>query len=149
MSFLVKNYMNKSVRTVDMEASVAEASRIMMERRIGYLIALENTRPVGIVTGCDLVVRVMARERDPSKIRVSEVMSTPLVVLDPDTTVEDAARTMAKHGKRRLPVVRGDRLYGVFSAWDLAKHFNEYEDRVARDIVGSMPLFLQDDISIS
>ena len=130
MSFQIKNYMRKDIATIDVEYTAAEASKMMMDKVIGYLIVLERGKPTGIVTERDLVLKIMAKQKDPLKVKVSEIMSTPLVTIDPDTTLEDAVSTMVKHGIRRLPVVRQDILYGVFTARDLAKHFNEYENRV-------------------
>jgi CBS domain-containing protein len=146
MSQIVKDYMNRNVATVSAEAFVVQASKIMMENHSGYLIVLEKTQPVGIVTENDLVVKVMAKEREPSNVRVSEVMSAPLIIADPDTTVQEAARTMAKHGIRRLPVVRDNHIHGIFTTRDLTKHLNEFLDRVVRDIT-SVALIPQYDAS--
>lgn len=145
MPYLVRNYMRKDVPTVDVGASAVEASKIMMEKRLGYLIVLEKAQPTGIVTESDLVQKVMAKEKEPSKVKVSEVMSVPLITVDPDATVEDAVRTMAENRIRRLPVVRDNAICGAFTARDLAKHFNKYEDRVLRDIIRSASLFPLED----
>ena len=59
-----------------------------------------------MITERDLVQKVMAGEMDPSKVKVSEVMSTPLITVDPDATLEDGVNLMAKHGIQGLPVVR-------------------------------------------
>jgi CBS domain-containing protein len=130
--------MRRDIATSDAEASAFEASKIMLEKDIGYLIVLEKGQPAGIVTVRDLVMKVMAKGEDPSTVKISEIMSAPLVAIDPDATVEDAVETMVKHGIRTLAVVRDSILYGTFGARDLARHFNEYADRAARDIVKSM-----------
>ena len=140
MSYRIKDYMRKNIITVDAEASASTASKTMMENIVGYLIVLQNDQPAGIVTERDLVLKVMAKEREPLKVKVSEVMSTPLVTIDPDASVEDAVKTMVEHGIRRLPVVREGIIYGIFTARDLARHFNEYEDRVTKDIIRSMSM---------
>jgi CBS domain-containing protein len=135
MSYRIKDYMRKDIVLVNVEASAVEASKLMMEKNIGYLIVCEKSQPIGIVTERDLILKVMAREKDPSKVEVREIMSAPLISIDLDATVEEAVRTMAEHGIRRLPVVRGNIIYGMFTARDLAKHFNEYEESVSRDII--------------
>jgi CBS domain-containing protein len=106
MSYRVKNFMRSEIVTIDVEASAFEASKIMAEKGIGYLIALKKCQPIGIVTERDLVQKVMANKKDPSKVKVSEFMSTPLITIDPDASIGDAASTMAEKGIRRLPVVR-------------------------------------------
>jgi len=133
--------MRKDIATVDVGASAAEASKIMLEKNVGYLVVLEKAQPAGIVTERDLVLKIMAKGKNPLGVKVCEFMSKPLVSIDPDATVEEAVKTMTKHGIRRLPVVRNNILYGIFTARDLAKHFNEYEDRVTRDIIKHMSLF--------
>ena len=140
MSYRIKSYMRKNIVTVDAEASAAAASKTMKQNSVGHLIVLKNDRPAGIVTERDLVMKVMADERDPSKVKVSEFMSTSLITIDPDASVEDAVKIMVEKGIRRLPVVRDGILYGMFTARDLAQHFNEYEDRVTNDIIRSMSM---------
>ena len=135
MAYQVKTYMNKLIPTIMVDASALEASKEMLSKHRGYLIVLEKGRPNGILTERDLVRKVLAMEKDPRKVTASEVMSAPLITVDPDSSIEDAVGLMAKHGIRRLPVVREGILYGMFSARDLAQHFQEYEDRVTRDII--------------
>lgn len=141
MSYAVKDFMGKDVVTVDAGTSVTEGSRIMKEKGTGYLIVLESARLAGIVTERDLVEKVIADEREPSKTKVSEIMSTPLITVDPDVTLTEAVKTMAKHGIRKLPVIRDDTVYGILTARDIARHFPEYEERVVRDLVMSISHF--------
>ena len=138
MSYRIRNYMREDIVTADVGTSVFEASRIMLEKDIGYLIVLDKRKPVGIVTVRDLVMEVMAKARDPLKMKISEIMSSPLVTIDPDSDVQEAVETMVKHGIRTLAVVRDGTLYGTFGARDLARHFNEYSEIVTRDIIKSM-----------
>lgn len=65
-------------------------------------------------------------------------MPISLITIDPDASVSEAVRVMAKHGIRKLPVSRSNVLYGIFTARDVAKHFNEYEDRLTTDILKGM-----------
>jgi CBS domain-containing protein len=140
MSGRVKDYMERDFFEIDIEASALEASKTMMAKSSDYLLVLEKERPVGIVTDLDLVLKVMATEKDPSKVKVSEIMSTPLIMIDPDATVEEAIEVLIEHGIRRLPVARDDIFYGLFTGRDLGKHFQEYEERVAGDIIKHMSL---------
>jgi CBS domain-containing protein len=135
MSYPVKDYMRKDIATIDVEASAAEASKIMMEKNVGYAVVLEKSQPAGIITERDLVQKVMAKEKDPSMVEVGELMSTPLISIDPDATIEEAVRTMAENGIRKLPVVRSHIIYGIFTTRELAKNFNKYEERVTGDII--------------
>lgn len=138
LSYFVKNYMSKDVLSIDGGRPAVEASKIMKEKNIGQLIVLEKAQPAGIVTEKDLVLKVMALEKDPSKVKVFEIMSAPLITIDPDATLEEAVQLMVKNGIRRLPVVRAGIIYGIFTSRDLAKSFNEYEDKLTRNIIQSM-----------
>ncbi len=135
----VKNYMSKNISTISTEESATEASKTMSIDKVGYLIALEKGRPGGIVTERDLVLKVMAKDRNPRETKISECMSTPLVTIDPDKGIEEAVETMKKHGFRRLPVVKNNIIYGIFTARDLVEHFGEFEDKLTRDLLSFIP----------
>ncbi len=135
----VKDYMRDNISTISTESSAIEASKTMYNDKVGYVIALEKGHPVGIVTERDLVWQIMAEERNTRETKISEFMSTPLVTIDPDKSIEEAVETMKKHGLRRLPVVKDNIIYGIFTAKDLMDHFEELEDRLTRDLVRFMP----------
>lgn len=131
--------MRKNISTISTEASATEASKTMSTNKTGYIIALEKGRPVGIVTERDLVLKVMALDKNPKNTVVSDCMSSPLITIDPDKSIEEAVETMKKHGFRRLPVVKNNIIYGIFTARDLVEHFEEFEDKLTRDLVRFMP----------
>ena len=141
MSYHIKDYMSKDVVTIEMSESALAASKLMTEKEIGYIIVVSNSKPTGMITERDLVMRIMAKEKDPSKVKVSEVMSAPLITIDLNASVEDAVNMMAKYKIRRLPVVGENRIYGVFTTRDLTKNFSKYEDRVTRDLVGAQDFY--------
>ena len=141
MTYKVKDYMEKSIASIDAEASAFEASKMMTEDQRGYLIVLQRDQVLGIVTEKDLLRKVMAKGADPLKVKISEVMSTPLLVVDPDETIENAVKTMAENKVRRLPVMRTGILYGIFGDKELALHFNEYEDAITRDMLRHMTMY--------
>jgi CBS domain-containing protein len=141
MSYLVKDYMHTQLLTVNIDDSVLAVSKLMTEKGVGYAIALEKTKPAGIVTEKDLVTKVIAKEKDPSTVRVSQVMSTPLITIDLGATLEDAVKMMAKHGIRRLPVVKDNVVQGVFTSRDLTRHFSDYKEKVTRDIINACALY--------
>ena len=140
MSYRVKDYMSKDIVIIDVNASVSEAAKKMLEKDRGSLIVTKEGQPAGIVTERDLTRKVMAKERNPIKVKVSEIMSIPLITIDPDASIEEASQIMAKHSVRRLPVIRDNILYGMFTARILAQHFKEYEDKLTKDLVRSMSI---------
>jgi len=99
--------------------SVRDACRYMTDRRVGAVSVLDGSRLVGILSERDVMGRVVARELDPDRTRVSEVMTKDLVVAQAGESHEDGLRKMKQAGCRHLPVIEGDRLMGMVSQRDL------------------------------
>ena len=116
--------MTKNVITIDASKTVIEAADLMSQNNVGDLVVMDKDTPVGIVTERDLVRRVLA-ERKSLNIKVSEVMTTPLRVIDPDAPLKEAARRMVNKGIRRLPVIKDNQLVGIITATDFARHLSK------------------------
>jgi CBS domain-containing protein len=116
--------MTKNVVTIDANKTVVEAAALMSENDIGDLIVMDNNTPVGIVTERDFVRRVLA-EGKSTESKVSEVMTRPLKVIDPDAPIKEAARRMVNKRIRRLPVIKDNKLVGIITAADFAKHLSK------------------------
>ncbi|MBN1166652.1 MAG: CBS domain-containing protein [Methanospirillaceae archaeon] len=102
----VKEVMRSHVNTIDDNATVAEAAlRMCSKEPSGSCIVLRDSIPVGIVTEQDINCKVVARDKKPGKVLVKEIMTTPLITLHGDKTVEEAARLMTQKRVRRLPLV--------------------------------------------
>jgi CBS domain-containing protein len=120
----VKDLMTKDVLTIDANKTVIEAATLMSQNDIGDLVVMENNTPVGIVTERDFVRRVIAMGKSTTT-RVSEVMSTPLRVIDPEAPIKEAARRMVNKGIRRLAVIENNKLVGIITATDFARHLGK------------------------
>jgi CBS domain-containing protein len=116
----VEEIMSREVMMVDGGKSMMHAARVMGEHHIGSLLVRGPERPVGIVTERDLLTRVIAADKDPARVRISEVMSPRLICIKPQIAIREAARTMIKE-KGRLVVVDGRKLAGIVTASDLIK----------------------------
>lgn len=117
----VAEVMSQSPVVVSPEVTVADVAAVMKERDVGSIIVVNQGKPIGIVTEKDLVTKVVARDTLPSRVRVQEIMSAPLIVIDPMTEVADAARRMASMKIRRLPVVKGAELVGIITEADILR----------------------------
>ena len=104
---------------VGSEQTVREAARYMTDRRVGAVSVLEGTRLVGVLSERDVMARVVARQLDPDRTRVGDVMTKDLVVAQGTESHEEGLRKMKQAGCRHLPVVEGDRLVGMVSQRDL------------------------------
>ncbi len=128
--------MTKSIVTVEEDASVAEASLSMYNKRQGCAIVLRQGKPFGIVTDRDVTWKVAGKGLDPKNVKVAEIMSTPLITIDADADLSEAAKMMKKHKIWRLAVIKEDTLQGVLTAADIVNSLENYVDREMRDILG-------------
>ncbi|MCS7368950.1 MAG: CBS domain-containing protein [archaeon GBS-70-058] len=141
MVYTVKDFMTRTIYTIDCKASVLEAAKMMLSKNTGYLIVLDGGIPAGMIGERDIVFKVVALGKDPSNVKVGEIMSKPLITIDPDATISEAIDIMVKNGIRRIPVVKDGIIYGVFTTRDLMAHLKEYEDRLVRDLLRSLSRF--------
>lgn len=111
----VCDVMTPKVVTEDEETAVTKLSRDMEVRGIGSVVITRAGKPIGIVTDRDIAIKVIMKDRKASAITAKEIMSSPLVTIEPDAPVEKACELMADKGIRRLPVVEEDKLVGIIS----------------------------------
>ena len=116
----VKEVMTTGPITLDRDASLAEAARLMRDRGIGDVIVVEGDDAEGIVTDRDIVIRGVAEGADPNSTRLGQVVSGDLTSVAPDDPVERALELMSEKAVRRLPVLEGGKPVGVVSLGDLA-----------------------------
>src|SRR5262245_50461418 len=110
--------MTTRVLTAGPSATVGEAARLMLERRVGSILIVNGRRPIGILTGRDLV-RVTASGVDAAACPVSEYMTCDPDTTRPDEEAIDVFRRFALRGYRHVPVVEGGELVGIVSMRDL------------------------------
>ena len=132
----VAEAMSEIMVTVDDGASVAEASLQMYNKKEGYAIVLRQGNPVGILTDRDVTWNVAGKGLDPKFVKVAEVMSAPLITVDADADLLEAAKLMKKHDIWRLAVMKNNNLQGVLTAVDIVGSLENYVDREMRDILG-------------
>ena len=121
MSIQTRNIMVKEVITTTRDSTVEEAVKLMNEHEIGCLIVTENKKPIGIVTERDLLKRILAKSQILKKIRVEEVMSTPLISVEPDVEIGDASRLMFQKNIKKMPIVKKDKLLGLVTLTDILR----------------------------
>jgi CBS domain-containing protein len=117
----VVDVMVREVITVDENSTVKEAVDIMNEFQIGSLIVLEKGKAIGIVTERDFLRRVIGEGKDAKNTRVGEIMTTPLVVVEPSTDLEEAVKLMFQRKIKKLAVVDAKKLVGIVTLTDIAR----------------------------
>ncbi|MBX5320780.1 MAG: CBS domain-containing protein [Candidatus Bathyarchaeota archaeon] len=133
LSLKVEDVMVREVITIDENSTVKEAADVMNKFEIGCLIAVRKGKAVGIITERDLLKRVVAEAKDVNKTRVKDVMSSPLVVVEPYMDLEEAVKLMFQMKIKKLPVVDEKRLVGLVSLTDIAR-FQPQMIRILRQL---------------
>ena len=124
MMLTVKGFMTTNVITIGVNETVLYAAKLMHQQDVGDLVVMEGNLPKGIVTERDLVRRVMALKK-PLETKVSEIMTNPLITIEDNASLRDAARKMVKYKIRRLPVTNEKVLIGIIAASDFARHLSK------------------------
>jgi CBS domain-containing protein len=120
----VKDLMIKDVITIDLHKTILDAARLMDEKRIGCLVVMDEDVPVGIVTERDFVRRAVVNQLS-SSVEVSKIMSQPIITIDPDTSIREAARVMIQNKIRRLLVMKESKLVGIITSADFARQLSK------------------------
>jgi CBS domain-containing protein len=121
----VREVMTSQVVTLPRETTLAEAARTMREQDIGDIVVSDTSGPAGLVTDRDIVVRAVAERCDPSSTTIGEILTSDLITVRPDDTVQSAALLMRDHAVRRVLVCEDDRqLVGIVSIGDLAEEID-------------------------
>jgi len=109
------------VLQIEADASVFEAVKRMVEANVGSLLVTEAGEITGIVTERDYLRRVALEGRTDKETAVREIMSSPLIVVTPQTTIDECMALMTDRRIRHLPVVDGGEVVGVVSIGDVVK----------------------------
>jgi len=109
----VSMYSSTDYVSVSITDSVSSAARAMKEAGTGEALIVRDGEPVGIITERDVLYKVVAAGKDPTKTRVQEVMSSPVAWIANDAKVGDAIAKMTKLGVRRLAVLKGSKMVGM------------------------------------
>jgi CBS domain-containing protein len=117
--------MSKPLITIEKNASVLEAAKLMVRKNIGGLVVVNKEgRHVGILTERDIVNKVVSKELDCKKIPVSDVMTTDMITVDTSATVLDVTKLMTQHGFRRLIVLENGKPEGIITAKDVIQLYS-------------------------
>lgn len=125
MSLCVKDVMVREVITIDSEQSAKNAARLMAKFGISGLVVLREEELIGILTERDILTRVVASGQNPENITVKEIMTEPIIVVNPMMPLDKAVRIMFQEKIKKLPVVtkveENLRLVGILSLTDVAR----------------------------
>jgi CBS domain-containing protein len=124
----------REVFSIGPEAMVWDAARLMAEKKVGALLVMKEQRVVGIFSERDILNRVVLPAKDAKTTPLIEVMSTDMVYVPPDATINEALAIMTERRCRHLPVICEEKLCGLVSIGDCTRWVSRNQDYTIRHL---------------
>jgi CBS domain-containing protein len=115
------DHKGRALYSIEPEDPVLEAIRMMAEHHVGALLVMRGAELAGIVSERDYARKVVLLGRSSAETPVWQIMTSPVVTVLPDNTVQDCMRLMTERRIRHLPVKDGSRIAGMISIGDLVR----------------------------
>lgn len=126
--------MTEAIVTMNCDDTAEAAAKLMTGNPWNYVLILEKSQPIGIVTEHDLITKILATGRT-RKTPTHLIMSSPLITIDPDDDLMKACALMKRFNIKKLPVVRAGIIYGILTANDIVTKINSYVDKSNHDLL--------------
>lgn len=124
----------RALFSIEPEDPVLEAIRMMADRHVGALLVMRGTELAGIVSERDYARKVVLLGRSSAETPVWQIMSSPVVTVSLDTSVQDCMRLMTERRIRHLPVTEGGHVIGMISIGDLVKTVIEEQQQTIEQL---------------
>lgn len=126
---LTKELMTNDPACCTPDTPLSEVARLMVERDCGEIpVVDENRKPVGVITDRDITCRTVAEGKNPLELTAKDCMSSPVVTVTPETSINDCCKAMAEHQVRRVPIVdENGACCGMVSQADVAQRGSKDE----------------------
>ena len=124
----------REIYSITPDARVFDALKLMAEKNVGALVVIEGGRLAGIISERDYARKVILLSKSSHDIAVREIMTSKVITVNPDHTVEECMALMTGQRIRHLPVTEGDRLTGVLSIGDLVKEVIAEQEQTIKQL---------------
>jgi len=122
----VRHVIRKKLETIGPSSTAQEAAKRMRSKKISSLVVIERgDAPVGIVTERDLVRHVCSKDISSDSVLIQEIMSSPIVTIDVNASIEQAADKMIQNKVRHLLIVEDGKIYGIITPSDFTIYLTE------------------------
>lgn len=98
----VRDIMQKNVITIDQDKSALDASKMLSEKKISFLVVQKDSRPIGVITERDIVQKISSLDEKPSEFLLRDVMTQEFKWVNPEEDIENAIQKMLNNNIRRL-----------------------------------------------
>jgi signal-transduction protein with cAMP-binding, CBS, and nucleotidyltransferase domain len=135
MVLVARDIVEKEFLSLSRETTALEGARQMKAKRHGYAIIASSTgSPEGIVTEWDYLSKIVAEGRDPSHVKLGDIMTSDLVSVDANVGLDQVAQLMTQKGIRRVLVLKDRKVIGIITAAIMLSRLKEYVDKVSSTI---------------
>jgi len=114
-------FKGREVWSIDLDSSVYDAMRLMATKEIGALLVAKDNKSVGIISERDYARKIILKGRASDTTLVNEIMTSPIISVEPDCSIDDCMEIMTERRIRHLPVIKGEELLGLISMGDIVK----------------------------
>jgi len=128
--FAVRHIMTKNIISVKNNVSVAEAASVMVKNDIGSVVVTKDGKPVGIITERDILKRCCVGKVYSEEVKAEEIMSAPLITIEADASLGEAAMLMSDNKIRRLLVTEKGKIAGIITEKDVLRGTLSYFESV-------------------
>jgi len=116
----LKPLMSKIITSLPARATALDAAKFMTDMNVGSVIVVEGNKPVGIVTDRDIMTKVIIEGKNPEKVTIKVIMTSPVITVSVEKSIFDVTKLMKKYKVRRFPVVDAEgKIVGVVTLSDI------------------------------
>ena len=142
---LVRDLMTETIISLSAKKNVMEAAQVMEKKNLSSILVKQDSDYIGIVTDRDIITRVVSKEMNPRNTMIESVMSSPLITISAEASLEGAAEAMRRYKIRRLVVKENNHIVGIITESDIVRIAPEFH-RLIRENTTLQTLLQTQDI---